>query len=145
MGSVSTSGKDHMASRSCSSDWMCARILGCEGWGVVAGPAGHVGASTRPRLGTGSPGPARLPCSHGPNLLQVDPGLAINALGLFAWSGGPNTEVSRMSSSRTGQLNYKEQVHYSFAERVFVLSEPVTNKKGETVIIFSYVRVRPTW
>lgn len=41
-----------------------------------------------------------------------------------------------MSSSRTGQLNYKEQVHYSLAERVFVLSEPVTNKKGETVIIF---------
>lgn len=36
-----------------------------------------------------------------------------------------NTQVSRISSARTGQLNYKEQVHHSFPESiVWLLPEP---------------------
>lgn len=82
--------------------WMWARILGCEngrGRRAGEGPAGDLGASARPRLagvgvgGSGSLGPAWLPSSSRANLLPVDPGLTIDASGLSASSGGPNTEV----------------------------------------------------
>lgn len=105
--------------------WTWARILGCEngrGRRARAGPARPPGRLCQAQAGGkrgrrggqalwGLPG---CQAAAGLNLLPVDHGLTIDASGLSALSGGPNTEVSRMSSSRTGQLNCKEQVHCAF-------------------------------
>ena len=92
-------------------------------WGEAIGrAAGRMGASARPRPGTGSRGPDRPPHRGSANLLRLEPGLAIRASGLSARSRGAKIEVLRMSSSRSGQLNDKERVRYSVAGRVFLLS-----------------------